>query len=103
MLEPTEDGLHAIGTDPNAGDVPKEDEQSAEAIARPATAGEGLPTALIATPRQRNQSAPFHWLMAAITTSISAICKCGPIGRPSNRSAEASVFGKCPRVTPRCS
>lgn len=30
----TDDGLRAIGIDPNAGDAPEEDEQSAEAIAR---------------------------------------------------------------------
>ncbi len=34
LLKITEDGLRAIGIDPNAGDAPEEDEQGAEAIAR---------------------------------------------------------------------
>ncbi|WP_240791153.1 DUF3489 domain-containing protein [Roseomonas sp. AR75] len=34
LLKITDDGLRAIGIDPNAGDAPEEDEQSAEAIAR---------------------------------------------------------------------
>lgn len=34
LLKITDDGLRAIGIDPNAGDPPEEDEQSAEAIAR---------------------------------------------------------------------
>mgnify|MGYP002780458271 CR=1 FL=1 len=34
LLKITDDGLRAIGIDPNAGDAPEEDEQSATAIAR---------------------------------------------------------------------
>ncbi len=34
LLKITDDGLRAIGIDPNAGDAPEADEQSAEAIAR---------------------------------------------------------------------
>ncbi len=34
LLKVTDDGLRAIGIDPNAGDAPEEDEQSAAAIAR---------------------------------------------------------------------
>jgi hypothetical protein len=34
LLKITDDGLRAIGIDPNEGDAPEEDEQSAEAIAR---------------------------------------------------------------------
>ncbi|WP_270933368.1 hypothetical protein, partial [Falsiroseomonas oryzae] len=34
LLKITDDGLRAIGIDPNAGDAPDEDEQSAAAIAR---------------------------------------------------------------------
>uniref|UniRef100_UPI0022EAF9A8 hypothetical protein n=1 Tax=Falsiroseomonas oryzae TaxID=2766473 RepID=UPI0022EAF9A8 len=34
LLKITDDGLRAIGIDPNAGDACEEDEQSAEAIAR---------------------------------------------------------------------
>jgi len=34
LLKITDDGLRAIGVDPNAGEAPEEDEQSAEAIAR---------------------------------------------------------------------
>ncbi|PWS35970.1 hypothetical protein DFH01_20670 [Falsiroseomonas bella] len=34
LLKVTDDGLRAIGIDPNAGDGPEEDEQSAAAIAR---------------------------------------------------------------------
>jgi len=34
LLKITDEGLRAIGIDPNAGDAPAEDEQSAEAIAR---------------------------------------------------------------------
>jgi hypothetical protein len=38
LLKITDDGLRAIGIDPNAGDAREEDEQSAEAIARRNTA-----------------------------------------------------------------
>ncbi|WP_233256255.1 DUF3489 domain-containing protein [Falsiroseomonas bella] len=34
LLKITDDGLRAIGIDPNAGDAPEQDEQSADAIAR---------------------------------------------------------------------
>jgi hypothetical protein len=34
LLKITDEGLRAIGVDPNAGEAPEEDEQSAEAIAR---------------------------------------------------------------------
>ncbi|MGG5822941.1 hypothetical protein [Falsiroseomonas sp. HW251] len=58
LLKLTDDGLRAVGIDPNAGDTPEEDEQSAGAIARRNAERRAAATAADTAPTDVEEPAP---------------------------------------------
>ncbi|MGG5819627.1 DUF3489 domain-containing protein [Falsiroseomonas sp. HW251] len=76
LLKITDDGLRAIGIDPNAGDAPEEDEQSAEAIARRNTerlaAAEAAATVADTAPTGAEEPLPQGVGAAAPTAALGA-------------------------------
>jgi hypothetical protein len=94
LLKITDDGLRAIGIDPNAGDAREEDEQSAEAIARrnaarPAAAEAAAPVADTA-PTGAEDAAEGN--IPAEEAEAAQAAPVAPTPRASLRDAAAAVL-----------
>jgi hypothetical protein len=94
LLKITDDGLRAIGVDPNAGDAREEDEQSAEAIARRNAArrpaAEAAAPVADTTPRGGGEEAPRD--EDAPVPEAAHAAPVAPAPRASLRDAAAAVL-----------
>jgi hypothetical protein len=90
LLKITDDGLRAIGIDPNAGDAPEEDEQSADAIARRNAERRAAASVADTAPTAGDEAAPQD--EDAPAPEAAHVVTTAPTLRASLRDAAAAVL-----------